>query len=171
MVIQDPVPGVPGGIPIIASEFPLLPESNFHRGLSERPSWDDYFLTIAEAVSTRATCPRRAVGAVLTKDKRILATGFNGSPPGLPHCSEDGCWIEDGHCVRVIHAEHNAVLQGARYGISLEGAECYCTTLPCLGCAKSLVSVGVKRVVYSSDYNPDPRVLELGIILEYKAPS
>src|SRR3990172_4406890 len=131
-----------------------------------RPSWDSYFMTIAWAVSTRATCPRRSVGAIIVKDKRILATGFNGSPPGHPHCTEEGCWIDDGHCVRVIHAEHNAVLQGARYGISLVDAECYCTTLPCLSCAKVLVSAGLTRVVYGSEYGYDERLTELKITLE-----
>src|SRR3990172_8975350 len=147
------------------SEFPDF--STIHDNLTfERPSWDAYFMTIAQAVSARATCPRRSVGAIIVKDKRILATGFNGSPPGHPHCTEEGCWIDDGHCVRVIHAEHNAVLQGARYGISLVDAECYCTTLPCLSCAKVLVSAGLTRVVYGSEYGYDERLTELKITLE-----
>ena len=149
----------------IASEFPSLPQSQGNQ-FAVRPSWDSYFMAIATAVSTRATCPRRSVGAVIVKDKRILATGFNGSPPGHPHCTEAGCWIDDGHCVRVIHAENNAVIQGARYGISLEGAECYCTTLPCLGCAKVLVSAGITKVIYESEYRPDERLSELSITLE-----
>jgi dCMP deaminase len=123
----------------------------------DRPSWDAYFMEIARAVSQRATCPRRAVGAVVVKDKRILSTGYNGSPPGHPHCTDEGCIMDEGnHCVRVIHAEANAVLQGAKYGMRLEGATCYCTTLPCLPCAKLLIGAGIVEVTFDSDYRPDP---------------
>lgn len=121
----------------------------------ERPSWDQYFMEIAEMVSSRATCPRRSVGAVLVKDKRIIATGYNGSPPNHPHCIDEGCLMQDNHCVRVNHAEANALLQGARYGVAVEGATCYCTTIPCLPCAKMLIGAGITEVVYGSDYRPD----------------
>ena len=157
----------PRSYPFIASEFPPLPEARFYSPPGLRPSWDRYFMDIANQVSKRATCPRRQVGAVIVKDKRMLATGYNGSPPGLPHCVDDGCWIEDNHCVRVVHAEVNAVVQGARYGVPLEGSECYCTTLPCLGCAKVLVSAGVRRVVYGSDYRPSEHLDELGLEMEF----
>lgn len=166
--IASEFPQFPPPLPEAAQFPPPLPEAKFHQKLaSPRPSWDRYFMEIAKTVSTRATCPRLAVGAVIVKDKRILSTGYNGSPPGLAHCTDDGCWIEDGHCVRVIHAEHNAVLQGARHGISLEGADCYCTALSCLGCGKALVSAGITRLVFGSDYRPDHRLYELGLSLEH----
>lgn len=111
--------------------------------MTGRLSWHDYFINIAKVTSERATCNRRKVGAVLVKDRRILATGYNGSPPGEPHCNDVGCQMENGHCARTIHAEANAVAQAARFGISIEGARLYCTLEPCPTCAKLLQSAGV----------------------------
>lgn len=91
----------------------------------ERPNWDDYFLNIAREVSKRSTCLRASVGAVIAKDNRILSTGYNGAPPGEPHCSEVGCLIENNHCERTIHAETNAVAQAAKFGVSVDGATLY----------------------------------------------
>jgi len=91
-----------------------------------RPSWDEYFLKIAEDVASRATCPRASVGAVIVKDHRILSTGYNGALPGEPHCTEVGCLMENNHCERTVHAETNAVVQAARFGINIEGATLYC---------------------------------------------
>lgn len=122
----------------------------------ERPSWDEYFMTMArDFVSKRATCLRRKVGAVLVRDKRILTTGYNGSPPGMPHCTEVGCQMVDGHCVRCIHAEQNAIVQAALHGISTKGATCYISAAPCIHCAKLLVAAGVVRVVFGEDYTDD----------------
>lgn len=118
----------------------------------DRPTWDEYFMEMAHVVAKRSTCNRRAVGALLVKDKRVLTTGYNGSPPGQPHCTEVGCLMHEGHCVRTIHAEQNAVVQAALHGVSTQGATCYVTTFPCHNCAKILISAGIKRIVYASEY-------------------
>lgn len=122
--------------------------------MSEDPrhSWEEYFLTMSTLVATRSTCPRRAVGAVLVRDHRVIATGYNGAPSGQPHCTTVGCQIENGHCVRTIHAELNALLQCARYGISTAEVDLYCTDLPCRHCARALVQAGIRTVYYSREY-------------------
>ena len=119
---------------------------------SNRPTWDEYFLKVAMLVSERATCPRMHCGCVLVKDKQILSTGYNGSIPGDAHCEDDGCMIEDSHCIRTIHAEMNAILQCASHGVNTHGAAAYVTTMPCTNCAKSLIAAGIKEVVIFSDY-------------------
>jgi dCMP deaminase len=129
--------------------------------MQERPSWDVYFMDIAKLVSTRATCPRRSVGAVIVREKRILATGYNGAPMGLPHCPPQGpekdwpvgCLIS-GHCARSLHAEQNAFLQAAMLGIACKDATMYVTCQPCNTCAKMIVNAGIVRVIYDGDY-PD----------------
>ena len=121
-----------------------------------RPDWDSYFMKIAYAVSERSTCDRAFVGCVLVLEKRILTTGFNGSPAGQPHCDEEGHLMVDGHCVRTIHAETNAIIQAALHGVSTRGATCYVTHFPCINCAKALVNAGIARLVYSVDYRLDP---------------
>jgi dCMP deaminase len=133
-----------------------------------RPSWDEYFMSIAEQVSGRSTCMRRQTGAVLVKDKRILATGYNGTPAGLPHCEAVGCLREqrgiasgENHeLCRGIHAEQNAVIQAARYGIPIEGATIYSTHQPCVLCAKILINAGVVDIAFRDPY-PDPLSGEL----------
>ncbi len=120
-----------------------------------RPDWDSYFMKIAYAVSERSTCDRAFVGCVLVLDKRILTTGFNGSPAGQAHCDEIGHLIVDGHCVRTIHAETNAIIQAALHGVSTKGATCYVTHYPCINCAKALINAGVTRLVYETSYNID----------------
>ncbi len=126
-----------------------------------RVSWNEYFMDIARTVSTRATCPRKSVGAVIVRDRRVIATGYNGSIPSAPHCTDpDGCLMENGHCVRTVHAEANAIAQAARHGVSVEGAEMYCTALPCWPCFKLLASAGISRVYYREAYRIDPRVFE-----------
>ncbi|MBI5726914.1 MAG: cytidine/deoxycytidylate deaminase family protein [Ignavibacteriales bacterium] len=120
--------------------------------LSKRPSWDDYFLKVAMLVSERATCPRMHCGCVLVRDKKILATGYNGSPPGEPHCEDEGCRLVDNHCIRTIHAEMNAILQCSVHGVSTKGASAYVTNMPCTNCAKALIMAGIKDVVIFSDY-------------------
>lgn len=117
-----------------------------------RPSWDEYFMELAQVVAKRSTCNRRSVGAVLVREKRILTTGYNGSPPGLPHCTDAGCLMVDNHCVRAIHAEQNAIIQAALHGIDLSGATCYVTSSPCVHCSKMLIAAGIKRVVYLDSY-------------------
>jgi dCMP deaminase len=111
-------------------------------------------MQVARTVATRATCPRASVGAVLVRAHRILTTGYNGAPRHVAHCTEVGCELIGGHCVRSTHAEANAVVQGALHGVGLEGATAYCTHQPCVNCAKLLVSAGVERIVYDEAY-PD----------------
>src|SRR5579872_1462124 len=131
------------------------------KDLAGRPSWDAYFMAIVRAVATRATCSRRAIGAVLVKNKLILATGYNGAPAGLRHCDHrDGGDLQNGHCARSTHAEQNAIVQAARHGISIEGATLYCTNNPCLACTKLLINAGVRRIVYEDIY-PDALAFEL----------
>jgi dCMP deaminase len=129
-----------------------------------RPSWDEYFMNIARAVASRSTCSRRSVGAVIVKEKRILATGYNGAPAGLRHCDHtDGGDMRDGHCARSTHAEQNAIVQAAKYGTPIAGATVYCTDQPCLVCAKLLANAGIRRVVFEGDY---PDALAVAIFAE-----
>ncbi|HEY4116930.1 MAG TPA: dCMP deaminase family protein [Byssovorax sp.] len=136
--------------------------------MTERASWDEYFMRIARDVATRSTCDRKHVGAVLVRDKCILATGYNGSIRGLPHCDEEGHMMEDGHCVRTIHAEANAIVQAAKNGVRIEGAAVYVTASPCWGCFKLIANAGCSRIVFGEFYR-DPRIFqfakELGIEL------
>lgn len=108
-------------------------------------------MQIARDVATRATCMRRHVGAVIVKDKRILSTGYNGSPPGQKHCTEVGCLLEEGRCIRTLHAEQNAIIQAALHGVSTEGATLYATCRPCHVCARMIVGSGIRRVVFAGD--------------------
>ena len=133
-----------------------------------RPSWDEYFLEIAKLVASRSTCLRRQVGAVFVRDKRMLATGYNGAPSGLKHCEEVGCIREregvpsgERHeLCRGIHAEQNAILQAAQFGISLRDSVLYGTTQPCVLCAKMLINTGIKRMVVLGGY-PDSLAREM----------
>jgi dCMP deaminase len=138
-----------------------------------RASWDEYFMSIAKQVATRATCDRKMVGAVLVRDRYILATGYNGSIHGSAHCSEVGHLMEEGHCVRTIHAEANAIVQAARNGVRIEEATIYVTASPCFNCFKLIANAGVKRVVYGEFYR-DQRIFdfasELGIELKHLEP-
>ena len=136
--------------------------------LDHRPSWDEYFMTLANEVATRTTCMRRAVGAVIVKDRRILATGYNGVPTGMRHCAETGCLrqqlgVPSGQrheICRGLHAEQNAIIQAARYGIDIEGSSIYITTEPCSVCAKMLINAGIKEIVFATAY-PDKLSEEL----------
>ncbi|WP_084709372.1 deoxycytidylate deaminase [Rubrobacter aplysinae] len=129
-----------------------------------RPSWDEYFMRIAREVATRSTCPRLAVGAVVVRDKRILTTGYNGSPSGMPHCEDVGCLIRivDGResCQRTLHAEQNSLIQAAYHGVSVRDASIYCTHQPCLLCVKMILNAGITEVYYTGGY-PDPLAVEL----------
>lgn len=128
-----------------------------------RPSWDDYFIQVSHLIATRATCDRKHVGAVLVRDRHIIATGYNGSAPGDPHCDDAGhdlVQLIDGkmNCVRTIHAEANAILQAAKHGSSTQGTTIYTNTYPCWPCAKMILGAGIVEVVVDADYNNDPRV-------------
>jgi len=128
--------------------------------MTQRATWDSYFLDIAKTVATRATCDRKHVGAVIVRDKMILATGYNGSVRGLPHCDEVGHMMEDGHCTRVVHAESNALIQAARSGTRIDGAEIYVTASPCWPCFKLIATAGLKRIVFGEFYR-DERIFEV----------
>lgn len=124
-----------------------------------RATWDEYFMRIARDVATRATCDRKLVGAVIVRDKSILATGYNGSIRGLPHCDEEGHLMQDGHCVRTIHAEANAVIQAARNGVRIDQADIYVTASPCWNCFKMIANAGIVRVAYGEFYR-DERIFD-----------
>jgi dCMP deaminase len=117
-----------------------------------RKPWNEYFLDIADMVATRSTCDRANVGAVIVRDKRILATGYNGSISGEPHCDDEGHLIENGHCIRTIHAEVNALAQCARFGISTENASIYVSHKPCRICERLIKASGISDVIYRREY-------------------
>jgi dCMP deaminase len=131
-------------------------------GIDVRPSWDDYFINIVEDISKRSTCLRRKVGALIVKDNRILATGYNGAPIGCKHCLDIGCLRQElnipsgqrHELCRALHAEQNAFLQAAKYGVAIEGATLYVTTHPCSICAKMAINAGITKIVYIGEY-PD----------------
>lgn len=139
-----------------------------------RISWDSYFMNIAREVATRSTCSRKHVGSVIVRDKTILSTGYNGSIRGLPHCDDADHLMEDGHCVRTIHAEANAIIQAAKNGSGIDAATIYVTASPCWSCFKMIANAGIRRIVYGEFYR-DPRIFEtavaLGIELVEVAPS
>ena len=125
-----------------------------------RASWDEYFMSIAQVVATRSTCPRKYVGAVIVRNRTILSTGYNGSIRGMPHCSDVGHMMEDGHCVATIHAEANAIIQAARNGVNIDGGTIYVTASPCWNCFKQLANGGIVRIVYGEFYRDD-RIFEI----------
>ena len=129
--------------------------------MSDRPSWHQYFLTITRNVAERSTCTRAKVGAVIVRDKNILATGYNGAPAGMPHCIDAGCLVYtsktptgevEENCFRTIHAEINAIAQAAKNGANIRDAEIYITHTPCIPCLKVLVNTGIRRVFYEHEY-------------------
>lgn len=117
-------------------------------------------MQIANTVATRSTCPRASVGCVLTRERRILTTGYNGAPSGVPHCTDVGCLLVNDHCQRATHAEANAIVQGALHGVSVAGATAYCTHQPCVNCTKLLISAGIKKIIFDTPY-PDPIATDL----------
>lgn len=123
--------------------------------MDKRVDWDTYFMNIAREVATRSTCPRKSVGAVIVKDRRILSTGYNGSIRGMPHCTDVGCDMEDGHCVATVHAEANAIIQAARNGVCIDGADIYVTASPCWNCFKLIANSGIKRIFYGEFYRDE----------------
>jgi dCMP deaminase len=148
----------------------------------ERPSWDAYFMEITSLVAQRSTCLRRKVGAVLVKDKRILATGYNGAPSGLPHCLDVGCMREENNIpsgqrhelCRGLHAEQNVIIQAARYGISVQGATLYSTTRPCVICAKMIINANISAVCFDewyADELSDQMLREAGVkLVNWRSP-
>lgn len=120
-----------------------------------RAEWDPYFMSIAQVVATRSTCPRKYVGAVIVKNRTILSTGYNGSIRGMPHCSDVGHMMEDNHCVATIHAEANAIIQAARNGVQIEGATIYVTASPCWNCFKQIANAGILRICYGEFYRDE----------------
>jgi len=146
----------------------------------KRPSWDEYFMEVCEAISKRATCERGRSGCVIAKDKQLLVTGYVGAPEGLPHCDDVGHQFkkmlhEDGkettHCVRTVHAEQNAICQAAKRGISINGATLYCRMTPCRTCAMLIINCGIKRVVcqrrYHDGADSEAMFKAVGIPIEY----
>ena len=136
----------------------------------KRPSWDEYFVGMANYVGSRATCDRGYSGCVIVRDKRVVSTGYVGSPPGLPHCDDVGHEMhrvtnEHGadsvHCIRTAHAEQNAIAQAARFGASLSGTTMYCKMVPCYTCAKLSITAGIKRIVAEKDYHVSKRSKEI----------
>lgn len=136
--------------------------------IDKRPSWDEYFMEIVETVKTRSTCLRRHVGAIIVREKHILATGYNGAPAGCKHCLEVGCIREQMNIpsgqrhelCRASHAEQNAIVQAARHGVSIDGATIYVTAQPCVICTKLIINAGITTVIYKGDY-PDELSLAL----------
>jgi len=129
--------------------------------LLKRPSWDEYFLQLADLVASRSTCMRRHVGAVLVRNERIIATGYNGAPRGLKHCLDIGCLREEqgipsGHryeLCRGVHAEQNALINAAYYGVSTQDTVLYCTNQPCIICARMIINAGINKVVHRGNFN------------------
>ncbi len=128
------------------------PKSTLSR---HRVDWHQYFMNIATEVATRSTCDRKHVGAVIVRDKTILSTGYNGSVRGLPHCDDAGHMMEDGHCVATIHAEANAIIQAAKNGVRVDGADIYITASPCWNCFKIVANAGIKSIYYGEFYRDD----------------
>lgn len=129
--------------------------------MQERIPWNQYFMAQAVLLSLRSTCTRLEVGATIVRDKRIIAGGYNGSVSGDVHCIDEGCYIIDGHCVRTIHAEMNAILQCAKFGIQTQGAEIYVTHFPCLPCMKMILQAGIKKVYFLEDYRNSEYAIQL----------
>ncbi len=126
-----------------------------------RLDWNEYFMIQAVLLASRSTCRRLAVGAAMVKDRRIIAGGYNGAVSGDEHCIDSDCYLRDGHCVRTIHAEMNAVLQCAKFGISTDGASIYVTDFPCLQCTKMLLQAGIKHIYYLRNYHNDDYAVQL----------
>lgn len=129
--------------------------------MSNRIPWDQYFMAQSLLISTRSTCTRLSVGATIVRDRRVISGGYNGSVSGDVHCSDIGCKIVDGHCVRTVHAEVNAILQCAKFGASTEGASIYVSHFPCLQCSKIIIQAGIKKLYYLKDYKNSEYAKEL----------
>ncbi|HIJ40502.1 MAG TPA: cytidine deaminase [Deltaproteobacteria bacterium] len=146
-----------------------------------RPSWNEYFMALAEMVANRSTCIRRSVGALIVKERRILGTGYNGAPAGLRHCDETGCIRENSsipsgtrhELCRGLHAEQNAIIQAAYYGISIKDSTLYCTNKPCVICSKMLINAGIRKILYKDGYDDvlaEEMLTEAGVQIERFVP-
>jgi dCMP deaminase len=127
---------------------------------TRRASWDEYFMRIAIQAAARSTCDRKHVGAVIVRDKTILSTGYNGSIRGLPHCDDVGHMLENDHCIATVHAEANAIIQAAKNGTAIDGADIYITASPCWNCFKLIANSGIRRILYLEFYR-DERILAI----------
>ena len=139
-----------------------MSENERPAALKKRLPWDEYFMQIAVQVATRSTCDRKHVGAVIVRDRTILSTGYNGSVRGMPHCDDVGHMMEDTHCVATVHAEANAIIQAAKNGTSIDGADIYVTASPCWNCFKLIANSGIRRIFYLEFYR-DEKVLTVAL--------
>ena len=155
-----PIKGPERSTPLIAVGI----EYRVYSGMGmSRPSWDEYFMDITSLVAKRSTCMRRKVGALLVKDRNILATGYNGAPSGIPHCIDVGCLRQEmsvpsgerHELCRGLHAEQNAIIQAAYHGVRIRGATLFCTNYPCTICIKMLINAGITRIVYQDGYSDE----------------
>lgn len=126
-----------------------------------RMDWDQYFIAQAQIVALRSTCTRLNVGAVIVRENRIIASGYNGSVSDGDHCIDEGCYMIDGHCVRTVHAEANAILQCAKFGVATNGTTLYVTHFPCLQCCKQIIQAGIKQIVFEHDYRNHELAVQL----------
>lgn len=129
--------------------------------MEKRIPWDQYFMSQSLLLSTRSTCTRLAVGATIVRDRRVISGGYNGSVSGDVHCTEVGCYVVDGHCIRTVHAEVNAILQCAKFGVPTEGADIYVSHFPCLQCTKTIIQAGISNLYYLHDYKTSEYAKEL----------
>lgn len=129
--------------------------------MTQRIPWDQYFLSQSLVLSLRSTCERLMVGAVIVRNKRVIAGGYNGSVSGEDHCIDVGCYLEEGRCVRTVHAEMNALLQCAKFGVQTDGAEIFVTHFPCLKCTQSIIQAGIRKIYYLHDYHNHPYAKQL----------
>ncbi|MFT6361260.1 MAG: dCMP deaminase [Candidatus Paceibacteria bacterium] len=151
-------------------DFDITPYNRYMNETSKRPSWDEYFIEIMSMVGKRGTCDRGQAGSIITRDNRILATGYAGAPSGIPHCDDVGHEMhtvtqpnggETQHCTRTTHAEQNAIAAAARHGVAIEGGTIYCKMTPCYICAKLIINSGLKRVIALKDYHAGDRSKEI----------
>lgn len=129
--------------------------------MTKRIPWNQYFMSQSMLLSMRSTCSRLAVGATIVREKRVISGGYNGSVSGDVHCIDEGCYVVDGHCIRTIHAEANALLQCAKFGVKTAGADVYVTHFPCLQCTKLLIQSGIHKIYYLKDYHNHSYAVEL----------
>lgn len=129
--------------------------------MAERIPWNQYFMGQANLLALRSTCSRLSVGALIVRDRRVIAGGYNGSVTGEVHCIDEGCLVVEGHCLRTIHAEMNAILQCAKFGVNTEDAEIYTTHFPCLSCTKQILQAGIKKIYFMNDYRNNEYALHL----------
>ncbi|WP_080146249.1 ComE operon protein 2 [Marinilactibacillus piezotolerans] len=129
--------------------------------MKNRIPWNQYFISQSMLLAMRSTCTRLAVGAAIVREKRVISGGYNGSVSGDVHCSELGCYVVEGHCVRTVHAEMNAILQCSKFGVKTEGADIYVTHFPCLQCTKMIIQAGIQKIYYLKDYHNNPYAIEL----------